>query len=172
MPASLYGDMDHHHGGGGLSLHHHLPSSTPVLSVNTNCSSGGIGGGSLIDNDQRTLQLALELSMLGLSDGTSLGSLHQLAASMGGNDHHGLGGHNALNNLNLNMHHHQQQQHQQHHNQMQHSPSDIYSMAHASDLLPKKSQNMTECVPVPSSEFVAEIVGRRKFFFPNFKHHS
>jgi len=28
--------------------------------------------------------------------------------------------------------------------------------------LPKKSQNMTECVPVPSSEHVAEIVGRRR----------
>jgi len=29
------------------------------------------------------------------------------------------------------------------------------------DLLGKKSQNMTECVPVPSSEHVAEIVGRQ-----------
>jgi len=28
-------------------------------------------------------------------------------------------------------------------------------------ILPKKSQNMTECVPVPSSEHVAEIVGRQ-----------
>ena len=27
----------------------------------------------------------------------------------------------------------------------------------------KKSQNMTECVPVPSSEHVAEIVGRQGF---------
>lgn len=33
----------------------------------------------------------------------------------------------------------------------------------------KKSQNMTECVPVPSSEHVAEIVGRQgnNFFFPH-----
>jgi hypothetical protein len=29
------------------------------------------------------------------------------------------------------------------------------------DPLGKKSQNMTECVPVPSSEHVAEIVGRQ-----------
>ncbi len=29
------------------------------------------------------------------------------------------------------------------------------------DSLGKKSQNMTECVPVPSSEHVAEIVGRQ-----------
>lgn len=29
----------------------------------------------------------------------------------------------------------------------------------------KKSQNMTECVPVPSSEHVAEIVGRQGNFY-------
>ena len=29
------------------------------------------------------------------------------------------------------------------------------------ELKAKKSQNMTECVPVPSSEHVAEIVGRQ-----------
>lgn len=29
------------------------------------------------------------------------------------------------------------------------------------DSIGKKSQNMTECVPVPSSEHVAEIVGRQ-----------
>lgn len=29
------------------------------------------------------------------------------------------------------------------------------------DVRNKKSQNMTECVPVPSSEHVAEIVGRQ-----------
>lgn len=36
----------------------------------------------------------------------------------------------------------------------------------------KKSQNMTECVPVPSSEHVAEIVGRQgeliNFYFKRF----
>lgn len=31
----------------------------------------------------------------------------------------------------------------------------------------KKSQNMTECVPVPSSEHVAEIVGRQGEYFMN-----
>lgn len=30
----------------------------------------------------------------------------------------------------------------------------------------KKSQNTTECVPVPSSEHVAEIVGRQGKYFP------
>lgn len=57
--------------------------------------------------DQRALQLALELSMLGLSDSDSMG-----------------------NNFDL-------------------------------DARGKKSQNTTECVPVPSSEHVAEIVGRQ-----------
>lgn len=34
----------------------------------------------------------------------------------------------------------------------------------------KKSQNTTECVPVPSSEHVAEIVGRQgKLFYFNIK---
>nr|CAD7398104.1 unnamed protein product [Timema cristinae] len=31
----------------------------------------------------------------------------------------------------------------------------------------KKSQNMTECVPVPSSEHVAEIVGRQANYCDN-----
>ena len=35
------------------------------------------------------------------------------------------------------------------------------SSAMNNDPLGKKSQNMTECVPVPSSEHVAEIVGRQ-----------
>lgn len=155
MPASLFGDMDHH---GGLSHMHHHHLSTPVSSsANTSCSSGIGGSGSLIDDDQRALQLALELSMLGLSDGGSLASLHQLAASVGG----GNDNHHSLHNM---MHHHHQQQqhhHQMHHNQLHGSNSDIYGMVNGSDMLPKKSQNMTECVPVPSSEHVAEIVGRQ-----------
>ena len=57
--------------------------------------------------DQRALQLALELSMLGLSD------------------------------------------------------SDALSSGFDADARGKKSQNTTECVPVPSSEHVAEIVGRQ-----------
>jgi RNA-binding protein MEX3 len=58
--------------------------------------------------DQRALQLALELSMLGLTDSDSLGSNYD-----------------------------------------------------ADPRNTKKSQNTTECVPVPSSEHVAEIVGRQ-----------
>ena len=68
--------------------------------------------------DQRALQLALELSMLGLS-----------------------------------------------------SDSDPLSGSFDPDARGKKSQNTTECVPVPSSEHVAEIVGRQGKFclvFPLF----
>jgi hypothetical protein len=64
--------------------------------------------------DQRALQLAFELSMLGLS-----------------------GSHSSAD---------QQEQ---------------MNPAYADDARSKKSQNMTECVPVPSSEHVAEIVGRQ-----------
>lgn len=38
-------------------------------------------------------------------------------------------------------------------------------VAASADDRSKKSQNMTECVPVPSSEHVAEIVGRQGEFF-------
>lgn len=105
--------------------------------------------------DQRALEkLALELSMLDLTnngDGLNHNSA-DIAAAL----------------LNI-----QQQQQQQ-----QHSPTDglvagstlnaFTSMLGFSsvsgvhfDERSKKSQNMTECVPVPSSEHVAEIVGRQ-----------
>jgi RNA-binding protein MEX3 len=64
--------------------------------------------------DQRALQLAFELSMLGFS-----------------------GSHSAADQ------------------------QDQMNPAFADDARSKKSQNMTECVPVPSSEHVAEIVGRQ-----------
>lgn len=42
------------------------------------------------------------------------------------------------------------------------SPDDIFRPSCIFEpFAPKKSQNMTECVPVPSSEHVAEIVGRQ-----------
>ena len=40
------------------------------------------------------------------------------------------------------------------------------------ELKAKKSQNMTECVPVPSSEHVAEIVGRQGEYSNHRVHHS
>ena len=40
-------------------------------------------------------------------------------------------------------------------------PPSLLSSSSIYDSIGKKSQNMTECVPVPSSEHVAEIVGRQ-----------
>ena len=36
-----------------------------------------------------------------------------------------------------------------------------HTLAQLEELKNRKSQNMTECVPVPTSEHVAEIVGRQ-----------
>lgn len=87
--------------------------------------------------DQRALQVALELSLL--SFGGANGVEHHHAA------HHDAGSAAPF------------------HSNMDH----IASMQYADEMrfLAKKSQNMTECVPVPSSEHVAEIVGRQGMFY-------
>ncbi len=83
-----------------------MPAS---LLTDMNSHSGGL-------EDQRALQLALELSMLGLNpDDVEGGSPAINAAQMAYNEEQKM----------------------------------------------KRSSNMTECVPVPSSEHVAEIVGRQ-----------
>lgn len=109
--------------------------------------------------DQRALEkLALELSMLDLTNTGSADGLSHNGADLAA----------ALMNI---------QQHQQ----QQHSPAEglvpgstlnaFTSMLGFSpvagvhfDDRSKKSANMTECVPVPSSEHVAEIVGRQGKF--------
>ena len=95
MPASLgiLGDLEHHLG------------ATP---------------GSMGLEEQKAIQLALELSMLGLSHDQPLS-----------------------------------------HDSVSSTESAYFSSNDDLRILPKKSQNMTECVPVPSSEHVAEIVGRQ-----------
>lgn len=122
--------------------------------------------------EQRALQLAFELSMLGLSDSLSTcntnggGVGNDMIVNMGLNDANsvcqqqlspsslspnsvGVNGNvisaNGLssvvaNNMGL---------------------SAFTTMLPNLDDRSKKSQNMTECVPVPSSEHVAEIVGRQ-----------
>ena len=105
--------------------------------------------------DNRTEQLALQLALLqGNYDGTS----HN-----GGmmNSHH---------------HHQQQQHHHPGHQTPSFSASDLnlgsgsgglllngsaVGGGSLEDLKGRRSQNMTECVPVPSSEHVAEIVVRQ-----------
>jgi hypothetical protein len=128
------------------------PPSSPVTGSSDSDHSHPMG-------DQRALEkLALELSMFDLTNPASVDGLTHNSADLAA----------ALLNI---------QQHQQ----QQHSPNDglvagstlnaFTSMLGYSpvagvhfDDRSKKSQNMTECVPVPSSEHVAEIVGRQGEF--------
>ena len=132
-------------GGGGLGL---------------TASNNGSGQGT--DSRAAAEQIAMQLAMLQQGD-------HQNGGH--GNVHHG-------NNLN-GQHHQMQNGHHQHHsgilNQLNSaSASDLLNGHGASGSLEdlkstqRRSQNMTECVPVPSSEHVAEIVGRQgknSFFY-------
>ena len=86
------------------------------------------GGGGLIQ-DQRALQIALELSMLGLN----------------GADPHGEDGGGSPPAAPT-------------------APNSSSSGSFEDGHKLKRSANMTECVPVPSSEHVAEIVGRQGGF--------
>ncbi|XP_066599145.1 RNA-binding protein MEX3B [Prorops nasuta] len=90
-------------------------------------AANGVATGTL--EEQRALQLAFELSMLGL-EGTP--------GCPGSGNSTGNGTANDQDSL------------------QPPPPSIVYEEARS-----KKSQNMTECVPVPSSEHVAEIVGRQ-----------
>lgn len=151
MPASLLGEMDlggvlHHPGTIGTTNHHH---------------SNSVGTSGLPFEDQKALRLALELSMLNFEGGAPSALLQHhhnnlmtAAANSGNaglfNDHqsllnglNGLGGGHGLGEFSPAFLDHA-------------GPDDL------SRILPgKRSQNMTECVPVPSSEHVAEIVGRQ-----------
>lgn len=95
-----------------------------------------LGGGQSLE-EKRALELALELTMLNFNDPMSGNGMDSL---MAGNQSSGMGSPNMMNSLNA------------------------FSALMGSNGLDdnrKKSQNMTECVPVPSSEHVAEIVGRQ-----------
>lgn len=82
------------------------------------------GGGCGFVEDQRALQLALELSNLSMLSFDGMAPSNPLGSPLG--------------------------------------------FAPPPDDRAKKSQNMTECVPVPSSEHVAEIVGRQGEFLQRF----
>ena len=129
-------------GGGGLGL----------TGSGANNGSGGPG----TDSRAAAEQIAMQLAML-----QQQGDHVQNGGSHGG-VHHGN---------NLNGHHQMQNGHHQHSgilNQLNSaSASDLLNGHGASGSLEdlkstqRRSQNMTECVPVPSSEHVAEIVGRQ-----------
>jgi RNA-binding protein MEX3 len=120
MPTSLFTEMDRAGSGGGV--------------VTSNGSS------SL--EEQRALQLAFELSMLGLEQGTGTNG-PQVNGGVG--PVNGCGGGGGGGGVVV-----------QETDSLQPAPSSVFEEARS-----KKSQNMTECVPVPSSEHVAEIVGRQ-----------
>ena len=140
-------------------------SSTVSSSSSSVVSAAAVAAAAAAANsleEQRALQLAFELSMLGLSDslstcngngvgvgsdinvnigsgmngGVNSGSPSSL--SPGGSTNGGMNGMMSNNGL-----------------------SSFSSMLPSLEDRSKKSQNMTECVPVPSSEHVAEIVGRQ-----------
>lgn len=126
------------------------PPSSPVTGSSDSDHSHPIG-------DQRALEkLALELSMFDLTNPASPDTHNSadLAAAL------------------LNIQQHQQQQHSPNDGLVAGSTLNAFTSmlgyspvagGHFDDRS-KKSQNMTECVPVPSSEHVAEIVGRQGEF--------
>lgn len=108
----------------------------------------GLGMGRMLEEEQRALQIALDqLSMLGLGEEQEGGELledeEDDEENVNNNNSNGGGGGVGSGGG------------QQHHR-------DSYLAAlYEGGEAKKKSSNTTECVPVPSSEHVAEIVGRQ-----------
>ncbi|XP_067878673.1 RNA-binding protein MEX3B-like [Heterodontus francisci] len=111
----------------------------------------GLGVGRMLEEEQRALQIALDqLSMLGLGEEQEG---PELPEDDGEDEEPNLNN----NNNNTGAHHHLHHQPQHHHHQRDTYLAALYEGGEAK----KKSCNTTECVPVPSSEHVAEIVGRQ-----------
>lgn len=134
--------------------------SSPPSSPSLISSDGSFG--SRHQQQQSFEKLALELSLLSLAE---LNAGHPEICQLIGIDAHSYNPANANADLVAALANQPSQQ--------QHSPGSglvagstlnaFTSMlvAASADDRSKKSQNMTECVPVPSSEHVAEIVGRQ-----------
>ena len=131
--------------------HHNSINGGGGLGLTANNGSGGQG----TDSRAAAEQIAMQLAMLQQQG-----------------DHQNGGSHGVHHGNNLNGHHQMQNGHHQINsgilNQMNSaSASDLLNGHGASGSLEdlkstqRRSQNMTECVPVPSSEHVAEIVGRQ-----------
>lgn len=122
------------------------------------------GGPAHID-DQRAYQLALELSMLGLGNGNVSSNNNQQQQ------------HHHLQSMSSHHHYNNFEDYRDENNEHMHAepffqPENHFS-SHGNPLIEppfdesiygnnsRKSANMTETVPVPSSEHVAEIVGRQ-----------
>lgn len=148
------------------------PPSSPSL-----ISSGGSSGSGHQHHtlgDQRALEkLALELSMLDLSElNAGNPELCQLIGIQT-QSHHPSNASAALAAALMSPQ--SQQQHSPGSGLVAGSTLNAFTsmlVAASADDRSKKSQNMTECVPVPSSEHVAEIVGRQGEFFFTFRLHK
>ena len=134
--------------------HHNSINGGGGLGLTGSQANNGSGGPGNTDSRAAAEQIAMQLAMLQQQG-----------------DHQN-GGHGVHHGNNLNGHHQMQNGHHQHHsgilNQLNSaSASDLLNGHGASGSLEdlkstqRRSQNMTECVPVPSSEHVAEIVGRQ-----------
>ncbi|GCC20254.1 hypothetical protein chiPu_0021327 [Chiloscyllium punctatum] len=111
----------------------------------------GLGMGRMLEDEQRALQLALDqLSMLGLGE-----EQEQREPLADGEEEEEENSNNS-NNATIGQHHH----HQHHHHQHPHRESYLAALYEGGEAK-KRGCNTTECVPVPSSEHVAEIVGRQ-----------
>jgi len=124
-----------------------LHAATSSLSLNgLESSAGGQEGNG---SESRTMQLALELALLQQGGNTG----YDVSPPSGSLHHHS---HASSDNPLL------------HPFGQSSSPASNCLSGSLEDLKTRRSQNMTECVPVPTSEHVAEIVGRqgkkRKFF--------
>jgi len=133
--------------------HHNSINGGGGLGLTGSQANNGSGGPGNTDSRAAAEQIAMQLAMLQQQG-----------------DHQN-GGHGVHHGNNLNGHHQMQNGHHQHSgilNQLNSaSASDLLNGHGASGSLEdlkstqRRSQNMTECVPVPSSEHVAEIVGRQ-----------
>jgi len=102
-------------------------------------------------DDQRAYQLALELSMLGINQQSHTHSHNN------SHPHHSHRHHDFDPSHDFQDYIHPDTQYHPKNNHMLDQPhEDAVALAMA-----RKSSNMTEAVPVPSSEHVAEIVGRQ-----------
>ncbi|XP_017062756.1 RNA-binding protein MEX3A isoform X2 [Drosophila eugracilis] len=104
-----------------------------------------------LSDDPRTLQLALELSLVGYNDNRYTQPVQSLPLPLNAQSDFELGTMPAFSKTDSTL-------------PLASAPSCLLLPAAGTVSLEdrsKKSQNMTECVPVPSSEHVAEIVGRQ-----------
>ena len=173
MPTSIQNgpyaplSSQNHHGGHNhllFSLNDFNPHhSTSTHSLNEmdlaagiqNSSSSGSGGGGGDHQHHRTMQLAMELALLQQGHPQQTTSSYDISPTNGG--------HPLLTGQNSQPLHHSSSGLDPN-NPLLH-PFGISSCngigGSLEDLKTRRSQNMTECVPVPTSEHVAEIVGRQ-----------